>query len=185
MNIQNTQTGEFGLHVGDVRSWFAQQEVAAAIADDFEGELGPFAAYAKAVAPAFDAATQKSVQIVPAEIDGVLTQQWEIIELTQQELDQREAERLAAEQAAQDAARITVTKRQALLALFDLKGIKDSDIDAQIDSIPDETTRYRAKVDWQGAALIESDSPTVLMLAVSLNLSEQDLVLLFEYAQAL
>jgi Spy/CpxP family protein refolding chaperone len=185
MNILNTETGEFGLHVGDVRSWFAQQEIAAAVADEFDGELGPFAAYAKAATPAFDPATHKAVQIAPAEIEGVLTQQWQIIELTQQELDQIEADRLAAEQAAKDAARITVTKRQALLALFDLKGIKDSDIDAQIDSIPDETTRYRARVDWQGAALIESDSPTVLMLAASLNLSEQDLALLFEYAKTL
>lgn len=185
MNIQNTQTGEFGLHVGDVRSWFAQQEIAAAIADEFEGELGPFASYASTDPPAFDPAIHKPVQIVPAEIDGVLTQQWEIVELTQQELDQIEAERLAAEQAAKDAARVTVTKRQALLALFDLKGIKDSDIDTQIDSIPDETTRYRARVDWQGAALIESDSPTVLMLAASLQLSEQELALLFDYAQAL
>ena len=184
MNILNKESGEFGLHVGDVRSWFAQQEIPAAIADEFEGELGPFVSYAKADAPEYDATTHKAVQIAPAEIDGVMTQQWEIVELTAQELEQRESERLAAEQAAKDAARITVTKRQALLALFDLRGIKDSDIDVQIDLIPDEVTRYRAKVDWAGSVAIESDSPTVLMLAQALNLSESDLAMLFDYAQA-
>ena len=116
---------------------------------------------------------------------GVLTQQWEIVPLDADELAQIEAQRQADEKAAAEAARITITKRQALLALFDLRGIKDTDIDAQIDQIADETQRYRARVDWQGAASIESDSPTVQMLAASLDLSEGDLQALFEYAKAL
>ncbi|MEG0976457.1 MAG: hypothetical protein RSF42_17295 [Comamonas sp.] len=144
-----------------------------------------YALVAPANPPAFVQATHKAVELAPLETEDGYLQQWEVVPLSDEELAQQEAERLAAEQAARDAARVTVTKRQALLALFDLKQIKDSDIDAQIDSIPDETTRYRARVDWQGAALIESDSTTVLMLAASLNLSEQDLALLFDYAQAL
>ena len=57
--------------------------------------------------------------------------------------------------------------------------------DAMIGTIPDEDARYRAKVDWDGSAAIESDSPTMLMLAAGLGLSEADLELLFGYAQAL
>jgi hypothetical protein len=116
--------------------------------------------------------------------DGYL-QQWEVLPLNDDELAQLEAERLAAEQAARDAARVTVTKRQALLALFDMKGIKNDDIEAQISLIPDDVDRYRALVDWQGSAAIESDSPTVLALAAGLNLTEADLFELFGYAQAL
>ena len=184
MNIINTDTGEFGLSEAQVKSWFIEREILVLWSSPFE-PVEPFALYALSDPLEHDRDTHKAVQTEPVDIDGVLTQQWEIVPLNADEVDQREAERLAAEQAARDAARVTVTKRQALLALFDLRGIKDSDIEARIDSIPDETQRYRAKVDWQGSAAIESDSPTVLMLASALSLSDTDLRGLFDYAQSM
>ncbi|QIL71676.1 hypothetical protein G7048_15720 [Diaphorobacter sp. HDW4B] len=184
-NIRNTETGEFGLSVDDVRSWFAQEGRMAMIPDDFVGVLECFESYVVSDHPEHDSTTHKAVQIAPAENDGELTQQWEIVALTADEHSQIEAQQQADAKAAADAARITITKRQALLALFDLRGIKDSDIDAQIDQIPDETQRYRARVDWQGAASIESDSPTVQMLAASLDLSASNLQALFDYAKTL
>ncbi|MCD2164276.1 hypothetical protein [Comamonas koreensis] len=135
--------------------------------------------------PEFDPATHKAVELPPLETEEGYLQQWDVAPLDGDELAQLEAERLAAEQAARDAARVTVTKRQALLALFDLRGIKNEDIEAQINLIPDEFDRYRALVDWQGSAAIESDSPTVLKLAAGLNLTEADLVELFGYAETL
>ncbi|QIL72330.1 hypothetical protein G7048_19400 [Diaphorobacter sp. HDW4B] len=184
-NIRNTETGEFGLSVGDMRSWFAQEGRVAMIADEFEGVLEHFESYSATVQPEHDATTHKAVQIAPKKVGGVLTQKWQIVALNGDELAQIDAQRVADEKAAADAARITITKRQALLALFDLRGIKDSDIDAQIDQVPDETQRYRARVDWQGAASIESDSPTVQMLAASLDLSASNLQALFDYAKTL
>ena len=144
-----------------------------------------YALVTQADQPAFVQATHKAVELAPLEGEDGYLQQWEVVPLNDDELTQLEAERLAAEQAARDAARVTVTKRQALLALFDLRGIKNEDIEAQISLIPDEVNRYRALVDWQGSAAIESDSPTVLALAAGLNLTEADLVQLFDYAQAL
>lgn len=184
-NIMNTETGEFGLHAGDVRSWFAQQKIAAAIADEFVGELGPFASYAATEQPSFDSETDKAEQIEPVEIDGVLTQQWQIVPLSTQELAQAEAERLAAEQAAKDAVRITVTKRQACLALLDLKAILRTDIAAALSTIADPVVRERTQIDWDEAKDIESDSPTALTIATALHLSEADMQVLFDYASAL
>ena len=132
---------------------------------------------------AFNPATHKVVELTPVEAEGSYLQTWKVVKLTKGEHDA--ADRLAAEQVAKDAARVIVTKRQALLAMFDLKGIRDDQIDAMINAIPDENTRYRAKVDWAGSVSIESDSPTVLMLAAALELSEADLAALFDYAQAL
>jgi len=140
---------------------------------------------ASAEPPAFVQATHKAVELAPLVTEDGYLQQWEVVSLSADELAQLEADRLAAEQAARDAARVTVTKRQALLALFDMKGIKNEDIEAQINLIPDEFDRYRALVDWQGSAAIESDSPTVLLLAAGLNLTEADLVELFGYAQTM
>ncbi len=184
-NIRNTETGEWGLSVIDMRVHFAQAGRVAAVSDEFEGTFEQFESYTPTELPAFDPATHKAVQIEPADIDGVLTQRWTIKALTNDELDQAEANQQAQEQAEQEAARITVTKRQALLALFDLKGVKDSDIEAQIEQIEDEADRYRAMVDWQGSAAIESDSPTVLMLAAAMGLSAAELLQLFEYAATL
>lgn len=183
-NIRNTETGEWGKSANDMRSGFAQAGRVAMIADDFTGVLEQWESYAITEQPEHDPLTHKVVQIEPIEISGMLTQQWEVVPLNADELAQIEAQRVADEKAAADAARITITKRQALLALFDLRGIKDADIDAQIELIEDETQRYRARVDWQGAASIESDSPTVLMIAAALDLSEQDLSALFDYAKA-
>ena len=144
-----------------------------------------YALVAESERPAFNPATHKVVELAPVDAEGGYLQKWKVVKLTKAELEQIEAERLAAEQIAKDAARVIVTKRQALLAMFGLKGIRDDQIDALINAIPDEDARYRAKVDWAGSAAIESDSPTVLMLAAALELSEADLAALFEYAQAL
>lgn len=180
----NTETGDFGLHEGDVRSHFEQAGVLVIWPEPF-APREPFVAVIEADKPAYNPATHKAVEIGPKDTPDGWLQQWKVVKLSAAELAQIEAERLAAEQAAKDAARITVTKRQALLALFDLKGIKGDQIDAMIGAIPDEDARYRAKVDWDGSAAIESDSPTMLMLAAGLGLSESDLELLFGYAQAL
>lgn len=180
----NTETGDFGLHEGDVRSYFEQAGVLVIWPEPF-APREPFVAVIPAEKPAHNPATHKAVEIAPKDTPDGWLQQWKVVKLTQAELAQIEADRLAAEQAAKDAARITVTKRQVLLALFLRKGIKADRIDAVINAIPDETERYMARVDWDGAAVIESDSPTVGMLSQALGLTAAEMPDLFEFAQAL
>ncbi|MGF6214483.1 hypothetical protein [Comamonas sp. 4034] len=113
--------------------------------------------------PAFIQATHKAAELAPLETEDGYLQQWEVVPLSDEELAPLEAEHLAAEQVARDAARVNVTKRQALLALFDMKAIKNEDIEAQIILIPDDFDRYRALVDLQGSAAIptQGDVPTI------------------------
>ena len=154
----------------------------------FPEPFAPLEQYAKVVdqpQPACNAETHKLIEAKPKLNNGEWQQQWRKVALTESELEQRVADQAAAEQAAKDAARITVTKRQACLALFDLRGIKKDQIAAALAQIPDPDQRYRAEVDWEDARDFESDSPTMLMLAAALGLSEADLALLFDYAQAL
>ena len=87
--------------------------------------------------PAYDADTQKPVEVEPAEIDGVWRQQWSVVPLSAEELQAVAAAKAKAEQEARDAARVRVTKRQALLALYDLKSIREDAILAAINSIED------------------------------------------------
>ncbi|GAB2731489.1 hypothetical protein GCM10027195_44460 [Comamonas sediminis] len=176
----DTTTKEWGLSQADIM----QRHPLTVFPDPFV-PLEQYAQVEDQPQPTFVQATHKAVELAPVQTEEGYLQQWEVVPLSDEELAQRETERLAAEQAARDAARVTVTKRQALLALFDMKGIKNEDIEAQINLIPDEFDRYRALVDWQGSAAIESDSPTVLLLAAGLNLTEADLHELFGYAETL
>jgi len=146
--------------------------------------LEQYALVVPAPVPEHDRETHKTIEGAPIEVDGQFVQQWEIVPLSSDELAAIARAKARAEQEARDAARVRVTKRQALLALFDLKGIKEDAILAAIDAIPDEHARYRTLVDWQGAATIENDSPTVLLLAGALNITA-DLPALFEYAEAM
>jgi len=180
----NTETGDFGLHEGDVRSYFVQVGMLVFWPDPFVPRL-PFVTVIEADKPAHNPATHKAVETAPKDTPDGWLQQWKVVKLSAAELVQIEADRLVAEQAAKDAARITVTKRQVLLALFLRKGIKAEQIDAVINAIPDEIERYMARVDWDGAAAIESDSQTVAMLSQALGLTEAEMPDLFEFAQAL
>lgn len=136
-----------------------------------------------AATPSYNPETQKTISTKSAIVDGVRRQQWSVVPLSAEELQAVAATKARSEQEARDAARVRVTKRQALLALFDLKGIKEDAILAAIDAIPDHDARYRALVDWR-AESIENDSQTVLQLADALGISA-DLPGLFAYAKTL
>jgi hypothetical protein len=146
--------------------------------------LEQYAPVQPAPIPEHDSETHKPVQIEPRVVEGVWHQQWEIVPLSETELADVARARALAEKEALEAARTRVTKRQALLALYDLKEIREDAILAAINAIENEHARYRTLVDWQGAATVESDSPTVLLLAGALNITA-DLPALFAYAEAM
>lgn len=131
--------------------------------------------------PAHDPKTHKVVGSNPLETDGVYTQQWRVVPLNALELADIAQAKARAEQEARDAARIRVTKRQVLIALFDLADIREDAILAAINAIEDDAQRYRALIDWTGAATVESDSATVERLANALGVKER-LPELFAYA---
>lgn len=134
--------------------------------------------------PQHNPETQKPIEIAPLETDGVWRQQWSVVALSAEELEAIAAAKARAEQDARDAARVSVTKRQALLALFDLEGVREDSIIAVINAIEDDHIRYRTLVDWQGAATIDSDSATVVAIAGALGITER-LPALFDYARVL
>ncbi|WP_454708699.1 hypothetical protein [Delftia acidovorans] len=172
----NIETGDYPLSLAEIQALHPLTMMA--------HHLECYALVEPSDTPAYDADTQKPFEVEPAEIDGVWMQQWSVVPLSAEELQAVAVAKAKAEQEARDAARVRVTKRQALLALYDLKSIREDAILAAINSIEDVHARYRTLVDWQGAATIENDSPTVLLLAEALNITA-DLPGLFDYAEAL
>jgi hypothetical protein len=171
----NKETGEYPLNISQIQERHPLTMMA--------HNLECYALVEPSDMPAHNADTHKPVEIEPVEIDDVWRQQWSVVPLSAEELQAVAAAKARSEQEARDAARVRVTKRQALLALFDLKGIKEDAILAAIDAIPDHDARYRALVDWR-AESIENDSQTVLQLADALGISA-DLPGLFAYAKTL
>ena len=71
---------------------------------------------------------------------------------------------------------------QGLVALFAVKGIREADISAAIDSIPDEVQRYTAQIAFGRATAWQRGSATMQALANLVGLTDQDLDDLFAYA---
>ena len=135
--------------------------------------------------PEFNGDTHKVVEGVPIfhELDYV--QSWIVVALTPDEITQREAERAAEEQAARDAARVTITRTQGLIFLYRSLGIKESDIDSMIADPENESDSYEAGLYFR-AANWESDNPFVRLLGQRVGLDTPDkLEAAFRAAQTL
>ena len=74
------------------------------------------------------------------------------------------------------------TPAQGLIALFDLQGITETDINAMIDAIEDPALQYRARIAFTRASDWQKDHPVIQMLAQARGLTEAAVDNLFTYA---
>lgn len=74
------------------------------------------------------------------------------------------------------------TPAQGLVALFALKSITEDNVLAAIGQIPDPVQQYTARIGYQRATTWERNSPTMQAMAQLLQLSDEDLDALFNYA---
>ncbi|MCD2164644.1 hypothetical protein [Comamonas koreensis] len=119
--------------------------------------------------PGFDGATHKAVEVEPLETEDGYLQQWEVVPLSAEELAQLEAERLAAEQAARDAARITISRTQGLVYIYRNLRVTEAEVEALIAGMEDEDAKYEAGLYFR-AATWDSDNPHVLMFGAGIGL---------------
>jgi hypothetical protein len=91
-------------------------------------------------------------------------------DLTQQEIDQRKP-----------VPPDTCTPRQLRIALIQT-GISPSTIDTQIDAISDPIQKEIARAEWEYALEIKKQHPLVAMMAISLNLTDQQVQDIFNLA---
>ena len=71
---------------------------------------------------------------------------------------------------------------QGLVALFAIKQITESDVNATIAAITDPVARYTSQVAFARATEWRSDSVSIQQLSALLGLTESDLDALFEFA---
>lgn len=94
--------------------------------------------------PAYDAGTQKPIEIEPIEMDGVWRQQWAVVPLSAEELAELERKREE-----EEAARIpkSCTRRQGQLALL-VYGLLD-EAEAAISEITDPVKKREAQIEYE------------------------------------
>jgi len=78
----------------------------------------------------------------------------------------------------------TCSPRQLRIALIQT-GISPSAIDSQINAIPDLIQREIAYAEWEYALEIKKEHPLVQMMAINLNLTEQEVSNIFSLAVTL
>ena len=71
---------------------------------------------------------------------------------------------------------------QGLVALFAIKQITESDVNATIAAIPDPVARYTAQIAFARATEWRRDSVSIQQLSALLELTESDLDALFAFA---
>lgn len=165
----NTLTGEYPVTFEQLRAQYPQTM----FPQDFAGDFEHFASVSMDDYPAYDAATHKVVALAPVLTDGEWQQAWEIVALSQQEID-------AARQALVPA---SVTRRQARQALL-LAGLLD-DVQPAIDAIPDPQQRGLAQIEWDDSQEFERHRPLLIQLAGALGLDGEALDGLFVQAAGL
>ena len=78
----------------------------------------------------------------------------------------------------------SATPAQGLMALYQLKGITEADIEAAIDGIADPAQRYVAQIAYRKTTAWERHSQSIQTIAALLGLTEQDLDDLFRLAHS-
>lgn len=119
--------------------------------------------------PSFDQLTEKVIEVAPVKIDGVWTQQWEIVDLTEEEIQNRRAQ-------------TQVSMRQARLALLN-EGFL-SQIEAAIASLP-AGQKEAAEIEWEYGSNVERLSPWVVQITSALGMTDEQVDELFAYASTL
>ncbi|KFJ09802.1 hypothetical protein DR66_2396 [Delftia acidovorans] len=132
----NTETGQYPLSVAQIQELHPMTMMAQ--------HLECYAPVEPTDTPAYDADTQKPIEVEPVEIDGVWRQQWSVVPLTEDEL--AELQRLRDEAAAALIPK-SCTRRQGQLALL-AHGVLD-DAEAAIAAITDPVQKREAQIEYE------------------------------------
>ena len=124
--------------------------------------------------PNFDAVYQTLVEAAPAQVDGAWVQQWSVREATREEV----LSRIPFSVSMRQGRRAMMTTPYAGGTLLDV-------IETMLDSIPDETQKRAAKIDWEYAQEIRRDFPLVQQLTFQLGMTERQIDDLFTLAGSL
>lgn len=119
-------------------------------------------------APDYDPATKRIEQTAPAEVDGVWTRGWTVIDLTPEEIEAKYRATIPR----------SISIRQACQAL-EVAGLLD-DVEAAVAASP----RY-VQIDWERATSVDRTWPTLIAMQPALGMTDEQVDQLFITASQL
>lgn len=177
MNYIHIETKEYPLTAGDI---IVRHSANVSFPNPFE-PLPEYALVQSVTLPEYNAETHYMVEGVPEEKEGEFFATWEVIAYTEAELAEKQAQKEAEEKAK---SLVVVPRHKGLLALFQLKGIKEGDISSIISQMEDQDSAYVASIYFKNPEW-HNDDPWVIELAKKLDITDAELKELFEYAVTL
>lgn len=141
--------------------------------EDFAEDFEDYAPVQQVDQPVHDPATHKVVRAPAVEVDGAWQSQWEVVPLTQQEIDDARRARVPAK----------VTRRQARQALL-IAGLLDN-VQPAIDAITDPVQRGLAQIEWDDSQDFERYRPLLIQLGYAIGLDDVGIDNLFIQAGGL
>lgn len=144
-----------------------------ALVKDGKAEQFRVVEFRTAAQPAHDPRTHTVRELAPLPVDGKWTQQWEVVDLSPEQIAARRKALVPSE----------VTMRQARLALFGA-GLLDA-VDAAIAATEDPIRRRAAQIEWAHSQSVQRNRGLVIELGAALGLTELQIDDLFITAAAL
>lgn len=181
-HLQLTEAGAIQRYIpaGVNIEWDANNFCTAeALVKDGKAEQFRVVEFFSTIPPAHDKATHKAVEADPQTVDGVWTQQWSIVALTQEEIDA----------AAKAKVPQVVTRRQAKQALrqtLDANGATLlSKVQPAIDAILDPLQRDTMQIEWDESLDFVRTRPSLIQMGAAIGLDSAGIDQLFILAATL
>lgn len=168
--IQINQQNEFVRHLSNaVQHWddnnYCTPE---ALVKDGKAEQFGVVEMVEVEQPAHNPMTQVIEEIDPALVEGVWAQQWQVVELSPEEIQANQKALVPS----------SVTRRQAIQALR-IHGITKTMVSDAFAAIPDELHRDLATIEWEDSQVFERNRQLVESMGAALGMNEAQLDALF------
>lgn len=149
---------------------FPQVSFPRELSNDILAEYGIYPVQSSNV-PAYDSELQKLEEMDPVEVNGIWTQQWQVVDLNEQEINDKLDEwRMSA----------ICSPLQATIAMYQFGVL--SQVEAYM---ADENTPFIEKVAYQKATEFRRNSPMILQLGQLFQWDEETLDSLFKVAMTI
>lgn len=168
MNYIHEETGEYPVSEDVLRARFPNM----IFPKPFEPPDG-YAVVPYGTLPEHDPATHRAVEVAPIRVDGAWQPQWQVVPLTQQEIDDARRARVP----------VKVTRRQARQALL-IAGLLGN-VQPAIDAIADPVQRGLAQIEWDDSQDFERHRPLLIQLGYAIGLDDVGIDNLFIQAGGL
>lgn len=168
--IQTNQQNEFIRHLSNAVQYWDENNYCTpeALVKDGRAEQFRVVEMVEVEQPTYNPMTQAVEETDPALIGEIWTQQWQVIELSPEEIQANQKALVPS----------SITRRQAIQALR-IHGITKAMVSDALAAIPDDLQRDLAMIEWEDSQVFERNRQLVESMGAAFGMNEAQLDALF------